>query len=72
MILFVLLCYSSWHLTMQAWEVLEYEGEGALRVPTYPVRTIILFCSGLMVIQYGMNLIKDAKNLVLKTEKTDI
>jgi TRAP-type C4-dicarboxylate transport system permease small subunit len=72
MVLFILLCYSSWHLTVQAWEVLEYEGEGALRVPTYPVRTIILFCSGLMVVQYCMDLIKDTKNLLFKAQKTDV
>ena len=72
MILFILLCYSSWHLTVQSWEVLEYEGEGALNVPTYPVRTIILFCSGLMVIQYCLDLIKNAKNLFSKAEKADI
>ena len=72
MILFILLCYSSWHLTVQSWQVLEYEGEGALKVPTYPVRTIILVCSGLMVIQYCLNLIKDFKNLILKVEKVDI
>lgn len=72
MILFILLCYSSWHLTVQSWQVLEYEGEGALKVPTYPVRTIILVCSGLMVIQYCLNLIKDVKNLTLKVEKADI
>ncbi|MEJ2719453.1 MAG: TRAP transporter small permease, partial [Deltaproteobacteria bacterium] len=54
LVLFALLCYSSWPLTVAAWRCLEYEGEGSLCVPTYPVRTIILVTSALMVIQYGI------------------
>jgi TRAP-type C4-dicarboxylate transport system permease small subunit len=56
LILFALLCYSSWHLTWDAWEIGEYEGEGALRVPTYPLRTLILFSSILMSTQFAVNI----------------
>ena len=56
LILFALLCYSSWHLTWEAWEIGEYEGEGSLRVPTYPLRTLILFSSILMSIQFAVNI----------------
>jgi TRAP-type mannitol/chloroaromatic compound transport system permease small subunit len=62
MVLFTFLCYSSWPLTVTAWSCLEYEGEGALCVPTYPVRTIILVTSALMVIQYGIFLIDDVRS----------
>jgi TRAP-type C4-dicarboxylate transport system permease small subunit len=55
-ILFTLLCYSSWHLTWTAWEIGEYEGEGALRVPTSPLRTLVLLGSMLMSIQFALNL----------------
>jgi TRAP-type C4-dicarboxylate transport system permease small subunit len=55
-ILFALLCYSSWHLTWIAWRIGEYEGEGALRVPTYPLRTLILFTSIFMSIQFALNI----------------
>ena len=72
MILFILLCYSSWHLTVQSWGVMEYEGEGALKVPTYPVRTIILICSGLMAIQFCQNLFTDIRNFINKTENEDM
>lgn len=56
LILFVLLCYSSWHLTWAAWEIGEYEGEGALRVPTSPLRTLILLSGILMSIQFALNI----------------
>lgn len=56
LILFSLLCYSSWHLTWTAWEIGEYEGEGALRVPTSPLRTLVLLGSMLMSIQFALNL----------------
>ncbi|MEW6666121.1 MAG: TRAP transporter small permease [Thermodesulfobacteriota bacterium] len=36
---------TSWSATVTAWDILEYEGEGALRVPVYPVRTILLLGS---------------------------
>ena len=55
-ILFTLLCYSSWHLTWTAWEIGEYEGEGALRVPTSPLRTLVLLGSILMSIQFALNI----------------
>jgi len=44
--------YAGWDLTMTAWAVGEYEGEGALRVPTAPIRTIIMFGSVIMIIQF--------------------
>ena len=37
---------------MTAWAVGEYEGEGALRVPTAPIRTIIMFGSVIMILQF--------------------
>ncbi|MFH1480398.1 MAG: TRAP transporter small permease [Pseudomonadota bacterium] len=68
LVFFVLLCYSSWPQVVSAWRVLEYEGEGALNVPTYPVRAIILFCSALMVIQFFMNLVKGMKGLSTRSK----
>jgi TRAP-type C4-dicarboxylate transport system permease small subunit len=41
-IFFFLLFLSNWSDTITAWRILDYEGEGALRVPTYPVYTLIL------------------------------
>ena len=44
--------YAGWDLTVVAWAVGEYEGEGALRVPTAPIRTIIQIGSAIMIIQF--------------------
>jgi TRAP-type C4-dicarboxylate transport system permease small subunit len=49
---FALNLYAGWDLTVTAWDIGEYEGEGALRVPTAPVRTIILFGSAIMIVQF--------------------
>jgi len=62
-ILFALLCYSSWHLTWGAWEIGEFEGEGALRVPVAPLRTLILISSILMSIQFALNIGNNFKQL---------
>jgi len=50
--IFSLNFYSGWDLTVTAFDIWEYEGEGALRVPTAPIRLIILLGSVLMVIQF--------------------
>jgi TRAP-type C4-dicarboxylate transport system permease small subunit len=44
--------YSGWDMTVTAFDIWEYEGEGALRVPVAPIRLIILIGSVLMVIQF--------------------
>lgn len=51
--LFVLLCLSSWGPMWKGWVIHEYEGEGSLRVPVYPVRSIIFLSSALMAIQFA-------------------
>ena len=43
--LFIVVFKSSWPSAVNSWQLLEYTGEGAVRVPTYPVRTIILLGS---------------------------
>jgi TRAP-type C4-dicarboxylate transport system permease small subunit len=42
---FVGIFATSWSGAVMSWEILEYEGEGALRVPVYPIRTLILLGS---------------------------
>ncbi len=37
--------YSSWSPFVEALAINEYEGEGALRVPTYPVRLLVVLTS---------------------------
>jgi hypothetical protein len=44
---------------MHAWDIGEYEGEGALRVPTYPVRIAIVLLSALAAINYLVLLLNE-------------
>lgn len=55
--LFVALVFSSWKLFVTAVRVGEFEGEGAMRVPTSPVRFLILYGSVLMFLQFGVMLV---------------
>ena len=40
------------HAHLHAWTSGEYEGEGALRVPVWPARIIVVMGSALVVISY--------------------
>lgn len=51
-IVFVLIAWASWEPMMLSWALGEYEGEGALRVPVYPVRTFIVVMSALAAVAY--------------------
>lgn len=48
--------FANWKPMIKAWRILEYEGEGALHVPVYPLFTIIQLSSALIAIIaiYGM------------------
>ena len=50
--LFAAIAYASWEPLLRAWEIKEYQGEGALRVPTYPVRFVIVVMSALSALSY--------------------
>ena len=49
---FAMIFYAGWGSMEQSWISGEYEGEGGLRVPVYPVRTIVVFCSLLAAVNY--------------------
>jgi TRAP-type C4-dicarboxylate transport system permease small subunit len=51
-IIFGLLVYSGWHTMIQAWQMGEFEGELPVRVPTYPLRSIVLLGAALTALQY--------------------
>ena len=51
--------YSGWDLTVTAFDIWEYEGEGALRVPVAPIRLIILIGSVLMIIQFARIILRN-------------
>lgn len=49
---FGLLVYAGWHNMIEAWRIGEFEGELPVRVPTYPVRTIVLLGAALTSLQF--------------------
>ena len=49
---FALVFWGGWTPMEQSWIAGEYEGEGGLRVPVYPVRTLVVFCSFLAAVNY--------------------
>lgn len=59
---FISIIAGSWDATIVSWDILETEGEGALRVPVYPIRSIILLGSALTVV---MCLVRCAQSLLV-------
>lgn len=62
-LVFIFVVFSNWDLTVVAWAELEFEGEGALRVPTYPIRTLVLIGSILMVWQCVQSVVGTLRSL---------
>ncbi|MDG2087760.1 MAG: TRAP transporter small permease [Arenicellaceae bacterium] len=57
--------FSSWGPFVEAWNIGEYEGEGALRVPTYPVRFLVTLTSAFTAFIYLYLLYLDWTNQLL-------
>ncbi len=51
-IVFGLIVYSGWNTMIMAWELGEFEGEEPARIPTYPLRTIVLLGAALTSLQF--------------------
>ena len=49
---FVLIIWGGWQLAVDSWVGGEFEGEGALRVPAWPTRFLILVGSALAIVNY--------------------
>ena len=54
--IFALMCRYSWDAAWSGWLIREYEGV-QLQVPIYPVRFLIVFASGLVSLQFLINLL---------------
>jgi TRAP-type C4-dicarboxylate transport system permease small subunit len=50
--LFGFLCVSSWEGALHAWQSSEFEGEGALRVPAWPTRFVMVIGTGMAATSY--------------------
>ena len=51
-VFFVLIIWGGWRLAIDSWVGGEFEGEGALRVPAWPTRFMILVGSALAIVNY--------------------
>ena len=59
LIIFALVVYSGWDPMIEGWRIKEFEGELPVRVPTYPIRTIVLIGATLTALQYFLFIIRD-------------
>ena len=60
MALFVGIAVGGWSDMVKGWEIGEYQGIGALEVPVYPVRTIIIASAVLITVIYVVLLVRTA------------
>jgi C4-dicarboxylate transporter, DctQ subunit len=60
---FGLIVWGSYEPTLHAWTSGEYEGEGALRVPVWPARSIVLIGAALVVATYLLHAVSAAVTL---------
>ncbi len=60
MLLFIGVSVGGWSDMIKGWEIGEYQGIGALEVPVYPVRTIIIAAAILITVIYFILLLRNA------------
>ncbi len=51
-LVFSLAAYTSWDVMIEGWRIKEFEGELPVRVPVYPIRTIVLIGTFLTMTQF--------------------
>lgn len=66
-IIFGLLVYSGWDTMILAWEMGEFEGELPVRVPTYPLRSIVLLGAALTALQFVLMAAEAVRRLASRT-----
>jgi TRAP-type C4-dicarboxylate transport system permease small subunit len=57
-VIFILLAFSAWDAFVEDFVNASYEGEGALRIPTWPTRLTIFIASILMIVESVLSVIK--------------
>jgi TRAP-type C4-dicarboxylate transport system permease small subunit len=69
---FGLIVWGSFEPTLHAITSGEYEGEGALRVPAFPARTIVLIGSALVVASYALHAVSAMRTLISGLSDDDV
>lgn len=59
---FALVCWGSIDPAVHAWQSNEFEGEGALRVPAWPARFIVVLGTGLAAICYALQTLRHIRD----------
>jgi TRAP-type C4-dicarboxylate transport system permease small subunit len=67
---FLVIAYASWEPMLFSWSIGEYEGEGALRVPTYPVRTFIVVMSVIAAFAYLLLCLRELRGEATAEEES--
>ncbi len=67
--LFAGIFFSGWGQAVDAWQSGAYEGEGALRVPTAPIRTILVIGTAMTMVLYAVRSIEGFRNLITGTNE---
>lgn len=67
---FCLILFTNWNDMIEAWRIGEWEGQGALHVPTAPFRAILIVGSGLTAIFYAVRCYEGILNLAMHRKRT--
>lgn len=70
-LVFGLLVYAGWDNMIEAWRIGEFEGELPVRVPTYPVRSIVLLGAALTSFQFILFGWQSIQEFVRRAEKEE-
>lgn len=60
-LMFGLIVYSGWDQMIEAWRIGEFEGEDPVRVPTYPVRSLVVLGAALTALQFVVMLVEHVR-----------
>lgn len=59
----IFLAWSAWNPMLQSWATGEYSGEGSLRIPTAPLRTIVVLFAVVMAVEFLLTGFKKPRGL---------
>jgi TRAP-type C4-dicarboxylate transport system permease small subunit len=71
-VFFGLIVWGSYEPMLHAWTSGEFEGEGALRIPAWPARVVVLSGAALVVVSYVMHAVHAVGTLVSGRADEDI
>lgn len=60
-VMFALIVYSGWNNMIDAWQIGEFEGEEPVRVPTYPIRSLVIIGAALTSLQFLVMLVEQIR-----------